>query len=286
MSKPTQITLGNTEIISAYVGVNRVYTSAVDLAELFAAGAQGFWYDLTDLSTLFQNEAGTIPVTGHNQPVGRLVDKSGNGMTLTQPTSGARPLYKTDGAGPRLYFDGVDDSLRILSITPPNSNNMHIFTKFRPDVSQASTDMFAKKLSLISYLYIDGSFMSAFALNASSLKANNMAFTVSVKSFGATSTVDTQQAGVMSTTAPTRCTISLGSMTEEILLNSVLVPYTKSQPYDLAPQNWYIPAGNVKSNLYLGNSAFINHKGDIYSTVMVSANLSASQINKLEAQIQ
>jgi len=43
---------------------------------LFAAGAQGVWYDPSDFSTLFQDSAGTTPVTAVGQPVGLMLDKS------------------------------------------------------------------------------------------------------------------------------------------------------------------------------------------------------------------
>lgn len=36
----------------------------------------GVWYDPSDLSTLFQDAAGTIPVTAAGQPVGLILDKS------------------------------------------------------------------------------------------------------------------------------------------------------------------------------------------------------------------
>lgn len=42
---------------------------------LFAAGEQGLWYDPSDLSTLFQDAAGTVPVTAAGQPVGVILDK-------------------------------------------------------------------------------------------------------------------------------------------------------------------------------------------------------------------
>lgn len=46
---------------------------------LFAAGEVGVWYDPSDLSTLFQDSAGTTPVTALGQPVGLMLDKS-NGL--------------------------------------------------------------------------------------------------------------------------------------------------------------------------------------------------------------
>lgn len=48
---------------------------------LFAAGEQGVWYDPSDLTTLFQDSAGTTPVTAVEQPVGLMLDKS-KGLVL------------------------------------------------------------------------------------------------------------------------------------------------------------------------------------------------------------
>lgn len=61
-------------------------------ASLFAAGEQGVWYDPSDLTTMFQDSAGTTPVTAVEQPVGRILDKSGRGNHATQSTTAARPV--------------------------------------------------------------------------------------------------------------------------------------------------------------------------------------------------
>lgn len=42
---------------------------------LFSTGEQGVWYDPSDLSTLYQDSAGTTPVTAMEQPVGLMLDK-------------------------------------------------------------------------------------------------------------------------------------------------------------------------------------------------------------------
>ena len=51
---------------------NTLYFSPLSL---FQAGEQGAWYDPSDLSTLFQDSAGTTPVTAVEQPVGLMLDK-------------------------------------------------------------------------------------------------------------------------------------------------------------------------------------------------------------------
>lgn len=82
------------------------------VTELFAASEKGLWYDINDITTLFQDSAGTTPVTAVGQPVGKVLDKSGNGIHATQATSANRPTYQVDSNGNGyLQFDGVNDSL-------------------------------------------------------------------------------------------------------------------------------------------------------------------------------
>lgn len=78
-------------------------------AELFANGEQGAWFDPSDLSSMFQDAAGTTPAA-YGQPVGLILDKSGNGNHASQATATARPTLMQDAGGrPYLSFDGVDD---------------------------------------------------------------------------------------------------------------------------------------------------------------------------------
>lgn len=74
------------------VAVRGGITLSQQVASLFSASEPGVWYDPSDLSTLFQDAAGTIPVTGVEQPVGLILDKSGRGNHASQPTTTARPI--------------------------------------------------------------------------------------------------------------------------------------------------------------------------------------------------
>ena len=98
-------------IIKAYKGNEVIYDTKFDPLVLFTGGKQGVWYDPSDLSTLFQDVAGTVPVTTNDNPVGKILDKSGNNNHATQTVSAARPLYKTEPS--RLLLDKVDDSIVI-----------------------------------------------------------------------------------------------------------------------------------------------------------------------------
>lgn len=68
-------------------------------AYLWSGGKLGFYIDPDDRSTLFQDAAGTTPVTAVGQPVGRVMDKSGRGLHFTQGTAGNRPTLRVDSAG-------------------------------------------------------------------------------------------------------------------------------------------------------------------------------------------
>jgi len=60
---------------------------------LFTTSEPGFWYDPSDLTTMFQDTAGTTPVTTPGQTVARINDKSGRGNNATQATAASRPTY-------------------------------------------------------------------------------------------------------------------------------------------------------------------------------------------------
>jgi hypothetical protein len=74
------------------IAVRQLLGGAFTPAILFGTSDQGVWYDPSDFSTLFQDSAGTTPVTALEQPVGRMLDKSGKGNHATQPTATSRPV--------------------------------------------------------------------------------------------------------------------------------------------------------------------------------------------------
>lgn len=79
---------------------------------LYLAGEQGFWLDPSDLSTQFQDSAGTTPVTAAGQPVGKILDKSGRGNHFVQSVTTSRPVLQQDANGLWYWLlDGIDDGL-------------------------------------------------------------------------------------------------------------------------------------------------------------------------------
>lgn len=94
---------------------------------LFAAGEQGVWYDPSDMSTMYQDSAGSTPVTAVGQPVGLILDKrlgavrgaeqitNDASWILTQPTSGSTTrlspgvyrIVSTDGTYAAVTYPGA-----------------------------------------------------------------------------------------------------------------------------------------------------------------------------------
>lgn len=96
LSESSSSTISDREHASSFLSkinyINDTDTVIGDM--LFASNEPGVWYDPSDLSTLFQDVAGTIPVTGVEQPVGLMLDKSGRGNHASQPTTTARPILR------------------------------------------------------------------------------------------------------------------------------------------------------------------------------------------------
>jgi hypothetical protein len=95
-------------------------------SDLFTAGEKGVWYDPGDITTLFQDVAGTIPVTASGQTVALMKDKSGNGADATQSDETKRPTYyiypgTEYGA---LSFDGTNDFMVTSSINFTGTSTM------------------------------------------------------------------------------------------------------------------------------------------------------------------
>lgn len=93
-----------------------------DPISLYASSEDGGWYDPSDVSSMWQDSAGTV-AAAVNSPVGKIEDKSGNNRHLTQATSSKRPILRQLGPVYYLEFDGVDDfmaSAATYNVTAPH----------------------------------------------------------------------------------------------------------------------------------------------------------------------
>lgn len=77
--------------------------------ELFANGAAGFWLDPSEPGSLFQDAAGTVPVTAPGQPVGLITDLSGFGLNASQGATARPTLGIIPATGRRNLASQTDD---------------------------------------------------------------------------------------------------------------------------------------------------------------------------------
>lgn len=101
----SKLYVGDEPVIAAFAGIDAVFVD--DFLTILGSKLLAF-YDPSDVTTLFQDSAGTTPVVAATDPVGMMQDKTDNDYHIIQATAGARPLW--DGVG-GLTYDGTDDFL-------------------------------------------------------------------------------------------------------------------------------------------------------------------------------
>lgn len=92
------------------------------IKSIFSVGGQGFAYDPNDLTTLFQDAAGTIPVTAAGQPVGLMLDKS---KPITNTSILDSTFLLANGwikSNPAISVTNVGGSLRVSKGTASPNN--------------------------------------------------------------------------------------------------------------------------------------------------------------------
>lgn len=129
------------------------------IKSIFANNEQGFAYDPNDLSTMFQDAAGTVPVTGAGQPVGLVKDKSGRNNHAYQANAASRPLLQRNSTTGAYYlaFDGSDDFLVTSSINFTATDKISLFAGVRK-LSDAASAMLVELSTSTDNISNKGSF--------------------------------------------------------------------------------------------------------------------------------
>ena len=122
-------------------------------SSLFASGEKGAWFDASDLTTLFQDSAGTIPVTAVGQKVGKWLDKSGNNAHAVQATVANQPTYQIDNEGnpnvtftksgtqlvtPSIDFTGTAQMMVCVGINVLDSSSAGVALELGADVNSVN----------------------------------------------------------------------------------------------------------------------------------------------------
>ena len=97
------------------IGRRRSDPLAALIAQLFGNAEQGAFYIprpvVNGTQSLFQDAAGTTPVTADGDPGGLMVDQSPNNKNASQSVSAERPVYTLANGLDFLLFDAVSDRL-------------------------------------------------------------------------------------------------------------------------------------------------------------------------------
>jgi hypothetical protein len=109
--------LGSTAINKAYLGATVLFSGggAVPFspASLYTSNDLGFVVDAYATSSLWQDDAGTIPATAHDNPVALWKDHSGstNGVDHSTAVLADRPKLQIVGNRRTILSDGISDKL-------------------------------------------------------------------------------------------------------------------------------------------------------------------------------
>jgi len=106
------------------------------IMSLFADGSQGVWYDDSNMSTLFQDSAGTTHAVLES-PVGKQLDLSGRGNHRSQATSANRPLLsarynlltKTEDFSNAAWSKTAATATANSTTAPNNTNTANLLTE-------------------------------------------------------------------------------------------------------------------------------------------------------------
>lgn len=91
LSGSSSSTISDREAASSFLSkINYINDTDTVISDIsFASNEAGVWFDPSDLSTLFQDAAGTMPVTDVEQPVGLMLDKSRSFGPNLAPSTGS-----------------------------------------------------------------------------------------------------------------------------------------------------------------------------------------------------
>lgn len=98
--------------------------STFDPTTLFSSSETGHIWDISNLDSLFQERTSQTTSAGVGDPVGSIVDQSGNSEHWSAISDAGRPVLRESSGRYYLEFDNVDDYSANISITFSASNSL------------------------------------------------------------------------------------------------------------------------------------------------------------------
>ena len=129
------------ELSGLSLAITNVLGGRLNPLSWFAAGEQGAWYDPSDLTTLFQDSAGTTPVTlsPMEQPVGLMLDKSKGLVLGAELVTNGGPFTNTTG------WAATSTTLNIVSTELKVTNNIATVGQANYSISTVVGKMYVAK---------------------------------------------------------------------------------------------------------------------------------------------
>jgi hypothetical protein len=217
----------------------------------------------------FQDAAGTTPVWAHEQPLGLLLDLSGRGVHLSQPTNTvSRPLvHWADTSAPACArFDGFDDWLQHAALNLTNTDEVTVVGGLRK-ASDASLGTFyelsSDAVANNGALYLRAPNANGLATYQTLLRGSANAFVTSPSSYSA------PHMAVLS---------SIGKISTDTAILRVNGSQVASSVADQGTGNYGNHAGFVGRR----NGTALPFNGDFYGLTLCDRLLSASDLAELE----
>jgi hypothetical protein len=241
-----------------------VKSAAWTPAALFGSGEPGLYYDINNLSSLWQDASGTVAVTAAGQTVRRINDLSGNGWHATQADTANAPVLEQLGGGQYyLKFDGVDDWLQTATISWTGAVS-----------GQLTAIVGARKLD-----------DSARTIFESSVNFNNNA-----NSFAFFSGDSTRRwsFGTRGNAAAASAGPNLLGADTAVLRGVYAEPSTTLHRNGVLAGEWHVSTGFTTPGaypLYIGSraGASLRNSGHLYSMIIRAKNLTAGELTSAEA---
>lgn len=168
------------------------------------------WFDPSDITTLFKDTAGTVPVTADGDHVLCMKDKSGNNFHVIQNNgAGFEPIYRTGGGKPYLELTGASSQWLFTS------GNVQVVNASDGSHSAGAAVIFTNNTGTQKVLDSDAATRVAQFLRNSAGTSETLAFTSGASVLGDTGPAITAGA------ATTLIEVTDATIADEIFVNNV-----------------------------------------------------------------
>lgn len=238
----------------------------VSLHSGVAALSPKVWYDPSDWDSLYQDSAGTTPVTAVGDPVGLMLDKSGNGFNASQSVSINRPTLEQDANGKYyLEFNGANSRMTTSAIDLSGTDKITLIA----GVSKVSDDAAGM---IVEFSANASANNGAFYLLASDSAGQNYRVLIRGSAIGGAipGSIPAPNTSVLAATATL-------AATGAFLLRRNAVQHTSSTPSFGA-----VNFGNYQ--LFIGHRSggFIHFNGGLYGFILRAADSTLAEIQNAE----